>query len=127
MNNLKKILILDNIKKNLNDISWIETSHKNIYKKVFFGSDVFCSSVNQVAYTELDKGAEIISHLHKTLEEVFFIIDGLCEFNVDGEKLFVEKNSIIRIPSNKYHSLRAIEYCKIFYFSSSTEYLLNEF
>ena len=53
------------------------------------------------------------------MEEVFFLLEGVCEFNIQGVSILEDKQSIIRISVNQEHSLRAISDCKLFYFGVS--------
>jgi quercetin dioxygenase-like cupin family protein len=105
--------------KHLADLDWIDANHSGVFKKVCFGGEEFASNITQVAYTELNQGVEVAAHIHVSMEEVFFLIEGVCEFNIQGETILAEKQSIIKIPKNKKHSLRAISDCKLFYFGVS--------
>jgi quercetin dioxygenase-like cupin family protein len=110
---------LQDLVKNIADLDWIDANHVGVKKKVCFEGDLFTSKITQVAYSELNQGIVVTSHIHKSMEEVFFLIDGVCEFNIQGEVILAKKKSIIRIPINKEHSLRAITNCKFFYFGVS--------
>jgi mannose-6-phosphate isomerase-like protein (cupin superfamily) len=110
---------LQDLVKNISDLDWIDANHVGVQKKVCFAGEVFTSKITQVAYSELKGGIEVTTHIHESMEEVFFLIDGVCEFNIQGEVILAEKQSIIRIPVNKEHSLRAITSCKFFYFGVS--------
>ena len=105
--------------KNLTDLNWTAANHSGLFKKVFFVGEDFVSNITQVAYTELNQGAEIVNHTHISMEEVFFLLEGICEFNIQGVSFLAEKQSIIRIPLNQEHSIRAISNCKLFYFGVS--------
>ena len=105
--------------KDLASLDWINANHNGILKKVCFVGEEFISNITQVAYTELKEGIEVNTHTHTSMEEVFFLIEGICEFKIQGESILAEKQSIIRIPVNKEHSLRAISDCKFFYFGVS--------
>jgi quercetin dioxygenase-like cupin family protein len=65
------------------------------------------------------EGVKISSHLHPTMEEVFIVIDGMCEFNIQGDSILATKQSVIRIPANAEHSLKAVTDCSLFYFGIS--------
>lgn len=105
--------------KNLANLNWTDSNHSGILKKVCFAGEEFVSNITQVAYTELNKGVEVVNHTHNSMEEVFFLLEGVCEFNIQGESILAEKQSIIRVPINQEHSIRAISDCKIFYFGVS--------
>lgn len=108
----------DYIKK-FSDTDWIDSNHIFVQKKVFFEANAFESNITQVAYSELNKDIEIPSHIHETMEEVFFLFDGICEFSIKSKIFLATKDSIIRIPVNTEHSLKAITNCKFFYFGVS--------
>ena len=55
------------------------------------------SSVTQVAYSELLAGEFIEEHLHDSMEEVFLVLDGICEFCLDGVPQVLIKDSVIKI------------------------------
>jgi mannose-6-phosphate isomerase-like protein (cupin superfamily) len=110
---------LQNLLKDLASIDWVYANHNCILKKVCFVGEEFISNITQVAYTELKEGIEVDAHAHISMEEVFFLLEGVCEFKIKGESILAEKQSIIRIPVNQEHSLRAISDCKLFYFGVS--------
>lgn len=103
----------------IDNIDWINANHRGIKKKVFFTTDIFRSNITQIAYSELNQDNEISTHAHETMEEVFFLFDGICEFQIDNKKFQATKNSVIRIPANTNHSLKAISNCKFIYFGVS--------
>jgi quercetin dioxygenase-like cupin family protein len=104
--------------KDLDSLDWINAKHSGILKKVCFIGEEFKSNITQVAYTELKQGNEVNAHIHTSMEEIFFLIEGICEFKIEGDLIFAKKQSIIRIPVHKEHSLHAISDCKFFYFWS---------
>jgi quercetin dioxygenase-like cupin family protein len=111
---------LEDLIKNLSKLNWIDSNHEDVLKKVIFVEKDFISNITQVAYTELNKDIEVKSHKHVSMEEIFFLLEGVCEFNIQGTYILAEGQSIIRIPVNQVHSLRAISDCKFFYFGVST-------
>jgi len=110
---------LEDLIKNIADIEWINANHAGVHKKVFFAGNVFESNITQVAYTELNKNILISNHIHETMEEIFFLIEGICEFKIDKNIFEKTQGTVIRIPVNTEHSLRAITNCKLFYFGVS--------
>jgi mannose-6-phosphate isomerase-like protein (cupin superfamily) len=110
---------LNQLIKCLENIDWKEANHYGVYKKVIFSGEEFVSKITQIAYTELVKDNIISIHQHETMEEVFFILDGICEFTINNEKVLAEEKSTIRIPPNTEHSLHAITDCQLFYFGVS--------
>ncbi len=78
------------------------------------------SSVTQVAYAELHAGEFIEEHLHDSMEEVFLILDGECEFSLDGVSHLFKKDDVIKIAPKIKHTLRSIRDTKLYYFGVST-------
>lgn len=103
----------------LENNDWKEANHYGVYKKVIFSGEEFVSKITQIAYTELVKDNIISIHQHETMEEVFFLLNGKCEFTINNEKVLAEEKSTIRIPPNTVHSLHAITDCQLFYFGVS--------
>jgi quercetin dioxygenase-like cupin family protein len=110
---------LQPLHKNLANLNWVNAKHADVLKKVCFEGNEFSSNITQVAYTELNQGSKVTAHSHLTMEEVFFLIEGVCEFKIQGETILANKHSIIRIPANQLHSIHAISDCKFFYFGVS--------
>ena len=75
---------MQNLHNNIDSLNWINTNHRGILKKVCFGGGEFISNITQVAYTELMQGAEVGKYVHPSMEEVFFLIEGICEFKIQG-------------------------------------------
>jgi mannose-6-phosphate isomerase-like protein (cupin superfamily) len=105
--------------KRLGDISWSNSSHKGVYKKVIFTNEVFESNITQVAYSELKAGEEIPLHSHESMDEVFFLNYGICEFKIENQAYIVNCHSTIRIPAKMQHCLRAITNCSFYYLGVS--------
>ncbi len=110
---------MQNLHKDLVELNWINANHSGILKKVCFHSEEFVSNITQIAYTELKQGVEIVDHTHISMEEVFFLLEGICEFKIQGKVILAKENSVIRIPVNQEHSLCAISDCRLFYFGVS--------
>jgi mannose-6-phosphate isomerase-like protein (cupin superfamily) len=78
------------------------------------------SSVTQVAYAELRAGETVEEHHHESMEEVFLILVGECEFSLDGVLYLLKKDDIIKIAPKIKHKLRAFQDTKLYYFGVST-------
>ena len=105
---------------NLDNIKTQTTSHSIGEKCVFFSNDDLQSSITQVAIGSLKPGENIPPHLHKTMEEVFYIMSGDGTFYIEDEKIYVEENSCIRIPIGSLHSIKANTPMQFFYFGVAT-------
>ena len=89
-------------------------------KKVVFHGYEMTSKVMQVAYAELRAGDSVEERYHDLIEEVFFVLDGNCEFCLDGAPQVLIKNSVIKIAPTIKHKLKALTDTKLYYFRVST-------
>jgi quercetin dioxygenase-like cupin family protein len=108
---------LDSI--NISEITFTKSSHHGQLKKVIFRGSAMISSVTQVAYAELLAGEIIEEHLHDSMEEVFLVLDGNCEFCLDGVLRVLTKDSVIKIAPKIKHKLKALTDTKLYYFGVS--------
>ncbi len=105
--------------KRISEIGISDSTHLGQSKKVIFhGSDVV-SAITQVAYAELKAGDSIEEHSHDSMEEVFLVLDGDCEFTLNGIKYLLTKYDVIKIAPKIKHSLIAIGETKLYYFGVS--------
>jgi quercetin dioxygenase-like cupin family protein len=109
---------LDSI--NISEIEFTESSHLGQLKKVIFRHSEMISPVTQVAYTELLAGEVIEEHSHDSMEEVFFVLEGNCEFCLNGVPQGLTKDAVIKIAPKIRHKLKAITDTKLYYFGVST-------
>lgn len=106
--------------KNISEIEFTKSSHSGQLKKVIFRASEMKSSVTQVAYAEFLAGEIIEEHSHDSMEEVFLVLDGNCEFWLDGVPQILIKDSVIKIAPNIKHRLKALTDTKLYYFGVST-------
>ena len=106
--------------KNISEIEFTKSSHLGQLKKVIFVGSEMISSVTQVAYAELLEGEIIEEHLHDSMEEVFLVLEGNCEFCLDGVPQVLIKNSVIKIAPKIKHMIKALTETKLYYFGVST-------
>lgn len=52
----------------------------------------------------LKPGFKLARHYHKTMTEVFYVLDGEIRFNMDGETITVKTGDTLTIPPNVWHS-----------------------
>jgi quercetin dioxygenase-like cupin family protein len=106
--------------KSISEIEFSNSSHPGQIKKVLFHGYEMTSSVTQVAYAELRAGDSIEEHYHDSMEEVFLILDGECEFSLDGVSHLLKKEDVIKIAPKIKHKLKAFRDTKLYYFGVST-------
>lgn len=105
---------------NISEIEFTTSSHPGHLKKVIFLGSEMISSVMQVAYAELHAGEIIEEHLHESMEEVFLVLEGNCEFYLNGVPQILKKDSVIKISPKIKHKLNALTDAKLYYFGVST-------
>lgn len=108
------------VSKNISEIEFTNSSHPGQLKKVIFLGSEMISSVTQVAYAELLAGEIIEEHLHESMEEIFLVLDGDCEFCLNGVHQILKKDSVIKIAPKINHKLKAVTDTKLYYFGVST-------
>lgn len=116
----KLILILSKFNlehKIISDINFEASSHLNILKKVLYTEIEMTSSITQVAYTEIKAGEIVTEHTHDSMEEVFLLLEGSCEFVLDGVSHILKKESLIKISPKTLHKIKALSDSRLFYFS----------
>lgn len=106
--------------KSISEIEFSNSSHLGQIKKVLFHGYEMTSSVTQVAYAELRAGDSVEEHYHDSMEEVFLILDGECEFSLDGVSRLLKKEDVIKIAPKIKHKLKAFRDTKLYYFGVST-------
>ena len=105
---------------NISEIEFTKSSHPGHLKKVIFTGLEMMSAVMQVAYAELPAGEIIEEHLHDTMEEVFLVLEGNCEFYLNGVPQVLIKDCVIKIAPKIKHKLKALTDTKLYYFGVST-------
>ncbi|MFA9396782.1 MAG: cupin domain-containing protein [Clostridiaceae bacterium] len=56
----------------------------------------------------LNPGQDFNNHYHNIMEENFFILEGVIEFIVNGEKIVCEKGDYIHVDPTETHYLKNI-------------------
>jgi len=74
------------------------------------------SSVTQIAFTELLAGDIVKEHSHDSMEEIFIVLEGSCEFVLNGISFFLKKEAVIKIAPKTIHEIRAISHSRLIYF-----------
>lgn len=63
-----------------------------------------------MARITLEKGALVAEHKH-IHEQWSIVLEGQLEFTVSGETQLVTAGMVVHIPSNEFHSVKAITAC----------------
>ena len=95
--------------KHTGDIVPTVTSHQVGEKRVLATSTELGKSITQIANTILRKGEIVKGHIHCTMDEHFFFLEGECIVNVNGDRYPCVKGDYLYIPAEYTHELVAIE------------------
>lgn len=98
----------------ITEIDSVSTSHGVGIKKVLLAASETESKVTQVAMTTLQAGSSVDSHIHPTMDEHFYILEGKAVFTIDDRKLSAEEGTFILIPCGMPHSITALSELKLF-------------
>lgn len=60
-----------------------------------------------LAEASLPAGGQTERHYHKLSEEIYFMLDGTAEMEIDGETRSVKPNDAILIPAGAWHQITA--------------------
>ena len=79
---------------------------KNVEGKIFLGQELGMTGA-EASLQRIAAGEDApFLHSHKTHEELYVIISGKGEYEVDGEKIAVSEGSIIRVSPAGVRALR---------------------
>ncbi|MEO8116398.1 MAG: cupin domain-containing protein [Bacteroidota bacterium] len=85
----------------------IITAHGQGEKFVFLKNGDSNTDLTQFAYGKFQPGETCETHIHETMEEFFFFLEGTGEYIVDGEIIPLLKGVFLRIPAKTPHTLKA--------------------
>ncbi len=91
----------------LSDILPVVTAHGAGQKFIFINNQDSQTAVTQFAYGKLLPGENCATHLHPTMEEFYYFIDGKGEYTVDNIVHDITPDTFFRIPVNTLHALKA--------------------
>lgn len=78
-------------------------------KKVLFRKDDLVDGrVQMINWAKIPVGKGFNRHFHEDMEEVFIIVSGKAEIEIDGEKEILEREDAVIVPIGKIHSMRNV-------------------
>lgn len=95
------------IQKEYSDILPVSTSHHVGVKTVLLSSQETSSSLTQIAITELHKGDFVDTHVHPTMDEHYYFMEGDGVMVIAEEKYNCRCGTYLLIPAGCRHSLLA--------------------
>lgn len=100
------------IQKEFLDILPVSTSHRVGLKTVLLSSQDTSSSLTQIAITELHKGDFVDTHVHSTMDEHYYFMEGEGLMMIANEKYICKAGTYLLIPAGYRHSLQAYSVMK---------------
>ena len=91
----------------LEDIDPVVTAHGQGEKFVFLMQQDTQTALTQFAYGKLIPGEGVETHLHSSMEECFYFINGEGEYIINGTAYNIRPDTFVRIPANTSHALKA--------------------
>ena len=100
------------IQKEFSDILPVSTSHHVGLKTVLLSSQETSSSLTQIAITELHKGDFVDNHVHPTMDEHYYFMEGEGLMMIVNEKYICKAGTYLLITAGYRHSLQACSVMK---------------
>ena len=88
------------------DIAPVSTSHGVGEKRVVATREEVGNTVTQIARTRLKAGEEVEAHVHPTMDEHFFFLEGECEVEIGRKVRSCKAEDYLFIPSGSKHSIK---------------------
>lgn len=95
--------------RNIENVIALTTSHGNGTKKILLDTDETTTNITQIAYTNLLCGDVINEHMHPSMEECFFVMEGQIRFCIGKDSFILEEGSFIRISAGIMHALEILQ------------------
>lgn len=95
-------------KRALNDIEPVATSHNAGLKRVLLAPSESGCAITQIAITDLKAGEVAEAHLHKDMQEGFYVISGKLDIVLNGVVEHCQPEDFVYVKCGVCHELRAI-------------------
>lgn len=101
------------MKRALNDISHIATSHKTGLKRVLLSAEESDCAIIQIAITDLKAGEVAEVHVHEDMQEGFYIISGELDVFLNEATEHCKAEDFVWVERGTSHELKAITDVKV--------------
>lgn len=95
----------DVLLRHIAEIVPVSTSHGVGEKRVVVTREDVGNSVTQLARTRLMAGEKVETHVHPTMDEHFFFLEGECEVVMDREVHCCKAEDYLFIPAGHRHAI----------------------
>lgn len=99
----------------LNDIQPIQTAHGVGEKFILLQNKGEKIGLTQVAIGVLESGETIELHLHPSMEEYFFFLEGTAMFIIDELQIYCTQGTFVQIKEKQKHQLEAKQHVRFIY------------
>lgn len=96
------------VKRSLEDIDPIVTSHKAGLKRVLLSASESGSPITQIAITDLKAGEVAAAHIHEDMQEGFYVLSGELDIVLDGTVEHCKAEDFVYVECGTSHELRAV-------------------
>lgn len=96
------------MKRSLNDVLPVPSSHKVGLKRVLLAAEESSCTITQIAVTDLRAGEVAHAHIHSDKQEGFYVMSGSLDITLDGDTLNCSKDDFVWVESGTSHELRAV-------------------
>lgn len=95
------------IKRQLDRVVPMPTSHGIGVKQVLLAGDETSSAVTQIAKSSLKKGEIVEEHIHPTMDEHYLCFSGEGILWVDHQRIAFTKDTYVLVKAGSIHSMEA--------------------
>jgi mannose-6-phosphate isomerase-like protein (cupin superfamily) len=96
------------VRKVLEDIIPIATSHKAGIKRVLLSANESGCSITQIAITDLQAGEVAAAHFHEDMQEGFYVLSGELVVVLGGMVEHCKAEDFVFVKHGTSHELRAV-------------------
>ena len=96
------------MKRSLNEIKAVSTSHDVGLKRVLLAANESGCSLTQIAVTDLKAGEVAQAHIHPDMQEGFYVLEGNLDVKLDDKTLHCTKDDFVYVKSLTSHELLAV-------------------
>ena len=101
------------ILKHISNIEGVTTAHGVGIKQILLGSEDTDSAVTQIAVTTIEAGEEVKPHMHISMDEHYFILNGKGVATIEKEQHPIIDGTYLLVTAGVDHSLRAFTKLKM--------------
>ena len=96
------------MKRRLNNIPAVITSHKAGMKRVLLAASESGCAITQIAITDLKAGEVAEAHIHQDMQEGFYVLSGELDVVLDGVVKHCRAEDFVYVKCGTSHELRAV-------------------